>query len=251
MQRHNLQHCSKEKGALLLQVATTLPGSAAQHEDMLVRYIADGKITSNDQVLAAAKYFKSHAAEDALNQAEFDKACGVGVVVTPDDISAAVTAAIRQHEGALKEERYHFNTAKLIQPVKQHGDVAWAPISSIRAEIDRQVAELLGPKTAEDEKPKGKPAKAKQKGRAPAAKVRRCREELSKRWVLLMSQCALCSPWHVPSSGHTHGVCYNEQPGLAAQAASTSGLLPAAGAELQLTGTLLSLFAGLSARQQR
>ena len=50
---------------------------------------------------------------------------------------------------------------KLLQPIKAIGDMAWADISKVKSELDTQSVAMLGPKTAEDEKPREKPKKIK------------------------------------------------------------------------------------------
>lgn len=165
--------CSKERGALVKQVATTLPASAAAHRPLLINHIKDGKIATNDQCTAAIKYLKAHANEAELDLADFDRACGVGVTVSDSDIEAAVAEVMRKHEAAIREERYHFNLMKLVQPIKQIGDMAWADIGKVKAQLDAQAARMLGPKTKEDEQPRAKPKKAKGPPKA-TPKVRLC-----------------------------------------------------------------------------
>ena len=153
--------CSKEKGALVKQVGITLPASAAAHRSLLINHIKEGKIARNEQCTAAIKYVKARANESDLDIAEFDRSCGVGVVVSDSDIEAAVAEVMHDQRGAIEEERYHFNLMKLVQPIKQIGDMAWADIDKVKAQLDAQAAQLLGPKTAEDEKPRVKPKKPK------------------------------------------------------------------------------------------
>lgn len=51
---------------------------------------------------------------DPLDQSEFDEACGVGVVVTREEIVQVVTATLKKFEEELKEKRYKFNVGKVM-----------------------------------------------------------------------------------------------------------------------------------------
>lgn len=154
------QGCDKAVGALVVMVGSKFPGSALKHRATLMTYIRDGRIATNDQVEAALKHLKTVGDAD-LDVSKFEKASGVGIVVSEADVQAAVSSVLAQHADAIKEERYQYNFKKLLQPIKAIGDLAWAPISTITAEIDKQAAAMLGPKTAEDEKPREKPKKVK------------------------------------------------------------------------------------------
>ena len=173
IEAHGLQNgTSKEVGALVVLLATTLPVSLQQHRDLLMEYILAGKLATNDQVAAAVKHVKSRPDGD-VDRAALEKAAGVGVVITDADVAAAVSEVVAANKAAICEERYSFNLNKLIQPVKAVGDMAWADIGKVKAALDAQAAALLGPKTAEDEKPAERPKKTKPpKARAHSSAAR-------------------------------------------------------------------------------
>ncbi len=56
---------------------------------------------------------KSHPI-DPVDQSEFSKACGVGVVITKEEIAQVVTATLKDFEKELIEKRYKFNVGKLM-----------------------------------------------------------------------------------------------------------------------------------------
>eukprot|EP00892_Ulva_mutabilis_P008053 jgi/Ulvmu1/561/UM001_0569.1 len=158
---HGLQNgCSKEKGALVMIVGSTFPVAAIRHRPLVMDYILKDKIITNDQLNGAIKYFKGVKDGDAVI-ADFEKAAGVGIVVGDADITAAVVTVLQDNREALEAERYRFNTMKLLQPIKNIGDMAWADINKVKAELATQTEAILGPKTAADEKPKEKPKKVK------------------------------------------------------------------------------------------
>lgn len=152
--------CGKEQGSLVMMVASTFPSAALSHRPVLMQYITDKKIVTNDQCSAAIKFFKA-LKDGQFDVAKFEKASGVGITVTDDEIAAAVSKALADNEADIKEQRYHFNFMKLLQPIKAIGDMAWADISKVKRELDTQSAAMLGPKTAYDEKPREKPKKTK------------------------------------------------------------------------------------------
>uniref|UniRef100_A0A8C5RR94 Glutaminyl-tRNA synthetase n=1 Tax=Laticauda laticaudata TaxID=8630 RepID=A0A8C5RR94_LATLA len=78
----------KTVGTLLYNVASRLKDS--KHLGHLVDYIATKKIITDLQLNAALEYLKSHPV-DPINSADFDRECGIGVVVTPEQIEEAVS----------------------------------------------------------------------------------------------------------------------------------------------------------------
>jgi glutaminyl-tRNA synthetase len=159
--KHGLEGgCAKEMGALIVQIASTLPPSAVAHRPLLISHVKAGKIVTNDQCTAAIKFLIA-ATNGDVDVNVFDRACGVGVHVKDADIASAVSEVFASNKEAICEERYHFNFMKLMQPIKQKGDMAWADIGKVKAEMEIQKTNLLGPKTAEDEKPRGKARKIK------------------------------------------------------------------------------------------
>lgn len=94
---------------------------------------------------------------------ELNKTCGVGVVVSDAEITAAVRKSIEADKATIVEERYHYNSGKALGSIGQ--ELPFADGAKLREEFDKQLAALLGPKTEEDLKP---PTKKKA---APAAAV--------------------------------------------------------------------------------
>uniref|UniRef100_A0A8C9WEV8 Glutamine--tRNA ligase n=1 Tax=Scleropages formosus TaxID=113540 RepID=A0A8C9WEV8_SCLFO len=110
----------KATGTLLYSMTSRLKD--VRHLTFLTEYIGHRKITTDLQLSAALEFLKNHP-NDLIVQPEFDAACGVGVVVTPEQI-----------------------------------EESWADGKSIKNEVDMQVLHLLGSKTEADleKKPKGK-----------------------------------------------------------------------------------------------
>ncbi|XP_068108759.1 glutamine--tRNA ligase [Hyperolius riggenbachi] len=146
----------KVTGTLLYNVATRLKDT--KRLGFLVTYLTSKKIATDLQLNAALDYIKGHPV-DPINVADFEKECGVGIVVTPEEIEEAVEAVIQKYKPQLLEERYRFNMGLLMGEARNR--LKWADGKIIKNEVDMQVLHLLGPKTEADLEKKPKAAKQK------------------------------------------------------------------------------------------
>ncbi|XP_053173556.1 glutamine--tRNA ligase [Scomber japonicus] len=146
----------KAMGTLLYSMASRLKDT--KRLAFLSDTIAKRKICTELQLAAALDFVKSHP-QDPLNEKEFEAACGVGVVVTPEQIEDAVETVIKKHKEQLVKERYHFNMGLLMGEAR--AALKWADGKVIKNEVDMQVLHLLGPKTEADLEKKAKPQKTK------------------------------------------------------------------------------------------
>uniref|UniRef100_A0A8C1YW98 Glutaminyl-tRNA synthetase n=1 Tax=Cyprinus carpio TaxID=7962 RepID=A0A8C1YW98_CYPCA len=146
----------KTAGTLLYNMVTRLKDT--NRLSFLTEYIITRKITSELQLSAALDFLKSHPQEN-LDRLEFEIACGVGVVVTPEQIEDAVELIIRKYKDQLLAERYRFNMGILMGEARTA--LKWADGKIVKNEVDMQVLHLLGPKTEADLEKKPKAAKPK------------------------------------------------------------------------------------------
>uniref|UniRef100_A0A669CDC8 glutamine--tRNA ligase n=1 Tax=Oreochromis niloticus TaxID=8128 RepID=A0A669CDC8_ORENI len=153
---HGASGVDKAMGTLLYSMASRLKDT--KRLAFLSESIAQRKICTELQLAAALDFVKSHP-QDPINQKEFDEACGVGVVITPEQIEEAVEAVIKKHKDQLLKERYHFNMGLLMGEARSA--LKWADGKVIKNEVDMQVLHLLGPKTEADLEKKPKAQKAK------------------------------------------------------------------------------------------
>ncbi|XP_061395733.1 probable glutamine--tRNA ligase [Musca vetustissima] len=154
-------------GMLLYHMATKIKPQCAEHLPLLVRYIVEKKLDSTMRIDAGLEYLLKCAVQKKgqnIDLAELDKECGVGVVVTPEEIESVVQKQVAKHKDALLEQRYHFNSFKIMQEVREQ--LKWADAKSVKAAIDVEIFDLLGPKTEEDMKPLTKGDKKKEKPKA-------------------------------------------------------------------------------------
>uniref|UniRef100_A0A4W5LJB8 Glutamine--tRNA ligase n=1 Tax=Hucho hucho TaxID=62062 RepID=A0A4W5LJB8_9TELE len=159
----------KATGTLLYTMASRLRDP--KRLGFLTDHIAQRKICTELQLAAALEFVKSHP-QDPINQKEFESLCGVGVVITPEQVEDKVEKVIKKHKDQLLQERYRFNMGLLMGEAR--GGLMWADGKMIKNEVDIQVLHLLGPKTEADLEKKPKAQKAK----APGGEVK-VKEELT------------------------------------------------------------------------
>lgn len=69
---------------------------------------------------AAFDYFKDELQpDDAIDVAAFESACGVGVVVTPEEICAAVKTAFEKNAEDIRTRRYRTNLGAMLAEVRK------------------------------------------------------------------------------------------------------------------------------------
>lgn len=146
---------SEGAGTLLYHLGTKIKPQIAHHLPLLVKYISSNKLDSTLRVDKAIEYAISHI--NNVNTNELETYCGVGIVITPEQIEKAVEKHIKKNKDELLDKRYRFNTGPLMQKVRF--ELIWADGKAIKNEIDVQVFDLLGPKTEADLGPAPKPEK--------------------------------------------------------------------------------------------
>eukprot|EP01114_Cavostelium_apophysatum_P010828 TRINITY_DN2495_c0_g1_i1.p1 TRINITY_DN2495_c0_g1~~TRINITY_DN2495_c0_g1_i1.p1 ORF type:complete len:814 (-),score=239.51 TRINITY_DN2495_c0_g1_i1:35-2335(-) len=150
----------------LYLIATTLPANAVIHRSTLTKYVATNKIGKLN--LAASIAYLKKLGSDPLNIEEFEKECGVGVTITRDDVKKAVADQIVARKDDLVAQRYRYPIAQILGAVRD--SLKWANTLDIKEEVDAQVKELLGEKTAEDNAKPVKKAAEPKKAAAQAEK---------------------------------------------------------------------------------
>lgn len=105
-------------GTLLYHMASKIKSQIIHHLPLLVKYIVSLKLDTTVRVEAALSYLlKSGLQGTDVNTVEFEKHCGVGIVVTPEEIERHVEASIKRNKAALLEQQYRFNVFKIMQEV--------------------------------------------------------------------------------------------------------------------------------------
>lgn len=125
----------QDVGMLLYHLATKAKAQMMQHVPAIVQYILTKKLDSTLRVDKAIEYMVSNI--NNVNIKEFEMHCGVGIVVTPEEIEKVVEKVIRQHKEELLVKRYKFNVGLVLQQVRN--ELPWANGKSVKSEVDLQV----------------------------------------------------------------------------------------------------------------
>uniref|UniRef100_A0A7N0UU53 glutamine--tRNA ligase n=1 Tax=Kalanchoe fedtschenkoi TaxID=63787 RepID=A0A7N0UU53_KALFE len=173
--------CERTTGNLIYTVATKFPKNALMHRPTLLKYVVSSKIKTAAQLDAAIEHL-AVTDPNEFDLAVFEKACGVGVVVSAEEIEVAVNEIFEARKNEILELRYRINVGELLRDVREK--LRWADPKLIKERADAKLYELLGDKTAADnEKPKKKkekPAKSEEKkASAEVAPLEPSEEELN------------------------------------------------------------------------
>ncbi|KAJ1566031.1 hypothetical protein HK405_011076, partial [Cladochytrium tenue] len=111
----------------------------------VAKAIADSRLKSAEQVAAAVKFVGS-ASSDNIDNNAFNAACGVGVVVSPEEIASAVAKTLEAKKSDLDKKKW-----AAIGPIlgALRNDLRWANQALVKDEVEKQLAKLLGPKEAQ------------------------------------------------------------------------------------------------------
>ena len=168
--------------AAIVYTAVTKLSSASVGEKgrkLLFDAIGAGKIDTSPKAEAAAtwlvKFYRSLKSdvpnasvrvdedEVIIDEAEFENAAGVGVVLSEESVVKAVDEAIEKNRAELVEKRYRFSTGIMQRGIME--ELRFADGKIVSALIREKVESILGPRTEADN---AKPKKVK-KPKAPKA----------------------------------------------------------------------------------
>lgn len=175
-------------GILLYHLGTKIKPQIHHQLPILVKYIMSRKLDNTLRVDKAIEFALSHI--NLIDTNELEKYCGVGVVVTPEQVETCVEKHLIPFKGELMEKRYKFNAGPLMQKVRE--ELPWAgkgsvlglnlwPIKiwvfsidgkAVKNEIDVQILDILGPKTEADLAPASKTDKKAAKPSKTDAKAK-------------------------------------------------------------------------------
>lgn len=122
---------------LIYHLATKIKPQIASKLGFVCEYITNGKLDSTLRVDAALDYLLSNVNEANVDVKAFENACGVGVVVTPEQVEQAVETHMAKYKEELLEKRYRFNSGVIMQAVR--ASLPWADGKAIKNEVDVQV----------------------------------------------------------------------------------------------------------------
>lgn len=147
-------------GTLLYHLACKIKSQILNRLPILVPYIVDKKLDTVQRVDCALDYCLSNV-EEKIDVKAFESFCGIGVVVTPEEIEREVDKCIQKYKAEILEKRYRYNSGLLMQEVRN--SLKWADGKMIKSEVDVQLLDLLGPKNESDNAPVVKQPKKTEK----------------------------------------------------------------------------------------
>lgn len=83
-------------------------------EPFLVRKIISGDLAKKAQLDAGFDYLKSLDDRSNINEEEFNKACGVGVVVTEEEIKQLIDSLYEKFKDEILELKWNFDFSSLL-----------------------------------------------------------------------------------------------------------------------------------------
>lgn len=148
-QKKKITDLPKGAGMLVYHLCSKIKTQSLGHLDLLTSLVANNKLDTTVRVDCALEYVLNHGVTNAkINVADLEKHCGVGVVVTPEEINKTVKIVMNKYKAELTEQRYRFNVGKILQDVRSQ--LPWADGKAVKSEVDAQMVALLGTKTEAD-----------------------------------------------------------------------------------------------------
>ncbi|KAG6821559.1 hypothetical protein H0H93_000068 [Arthromyces matolae] len=142
---------SEKQAGLLVSLSGNLAKVTigTPERDYLVTTILEDRLKSVDQVTAAVKFVDTHKL--TFQQAEFDQECGVGFVITPEELTDRVS-----HYIASKSVAGWASLGAVISALRATPELRWANPVEVKDAVERKFRETFGEKEA-----------AKSKGKEP------------------------------------------------------------------------------------
>ncbi|SCZ89135.1 BZ3500_MvSof-1268-A1-R1_Chr9g10304 [Microbotryum saponariae] len=148
---------SDKQALLMLQLVKEAGKVAQSGQAYLVGRVQDGALERAEQVTAAVKYLSSHPGSE-VDEAEFDKACGVGFSATPEQVLSAVRAYVDAHKDEITPLGWP-GINKVSAQLKPNDDfLRWVNMLQLRDALNAVYVDLFG------QKPDPKAAAAAGKG---------------------------------------------------------------------------------------
>ncbi|KAF8592448.1 glutamine-tRNA ligase [Ramaria rubella] len=140
----------EKQGNIILQLVTQGTKIGLEERDYIVQAVVDSRLKSNEQVTVAIKYLEAHALP--VNQDEFDFECGVGIVVTSEQVYQHVVDYITADLPSAASG--WTNLSFVLSGVKDIPALRWASSLDVKTSVERVFTERFGPKISVKAKPK-------------------------------------------------------------------------------------------------
>lgn len=97
---------SQDIGVLLYHLASKIKNQIVDKIPFITNYIIEKKLDTVQRVDAALVYLLADVSNTGnVNIVEFEKACGVGVVISPEQIEEEVERVIKAHKDEIMKKR--------------------------------------------------------------------------------------------------------------------------------------------------
>jgi glutaminyl-tRNA synthetase len=93
---------------LLYALASKIKPQVNDHLPLLVKYIVEDKLRQESQLNSALEYLLKHVGE-SLNEKELNEYCGVGIVVTYEEIDDVIKEVLEKHRNEIMEQSFSKN----------------------------------------------------------------------------------------------------------------------------------------------
>lgn len=90
---------------MLYQLASKIKSQIANKLSFLAKYIAEKKLDTTQRLDAGLDYLLNHI-EGNVDVSDFEKECGIGIVISPEEIECEVEKVISTHKVEIIEKRY-------------------------------------------------------------------------------------------------------------------------------------------------
>jgi glutaminyl-tRNA synthetase len=135
---------------LLYALASKIKPQINDHLPLLVKYIVEDKLRQESQLNSALAYLLKHVGE-SLNEKEMNEYCGVGIVVTYEEIDDVIKEVLEKHRNEIMEQSFSKN--RLLGEVTTDPRLKWATGSVVRSLFEARLIHLTGVKSIEELKP--------------------------------------------------------------------------------------------------
>lgn len=148
-------------GVLLEYIGTKAPSNLRPAEGYLMKKVAAGDLLNKKQADAAFAFLKELDSFDSIDDAAFNEACGVGAVVTDEEIQTLVASLFEAQAANIEADKWNFNFGGFIHRVSD--ELKWADGGKITTAINGRKDEILGPMPKDWKKNNKKKAPKKEK----------------------------------------------------------------------------------------
>ena len=93
-----------ESGILLYHLASKIKAQISSKLPFVAKYIGETKLNTTQRVDAALQFLLSHP-QGEISVSDFEEACGVGVIVTPEEVKKQVEQVIEKNRKEIVEKR--------------------------------------------------------------------------------------------------------------------------------------------------